>query len=127
MEAPWARMCVLDDKDDGNYVIPNQESVVVGGTHQHDDWDKVTCHHYCLHHSIRFLQTPRQEDSEFIFSGGCALEPSLGGAKHLRDWVGLRPGRASVKLERENLGGLSIVHNYGHGGSGITTFQVVSA
>lgn len=107
MSAPWLRMCVLDDKDDGNYVIPNQDSIVVGGTHQHDDWDQI----------------PRREDSDFIFSGGCALEPSLKGAKHLRDWVGLRPGRPSVRLERENLDGLSVVHNYGHGGSGITTFQ----
>ena len=31
----------MDNKDDGNYVIPNQKSVVVGGTHQLDDWDKV--------------------------------------------------------------------------------------
>ena len=47
------------------------------------------------------------------------------GGDHLQDWVGLRPGRASVRLERELVGGLNIVHNYGHGGSGITTFQVI--
>ena len=39
--------------------------------------------------------------------------------------VGLRPGRPSVRLERERVqGGLQLVHNYGHGGSGITVFQV---
>lgn len=107
MSAPWLRMVVLDDRDDGNYVIPNQDSVVVGGTHQEDDWDKE----------------PRQEDSDFIFTGGCAMEPSLKEAQKLRDWVGLRPGRPSVRLEREDVGGLSVVHNYGHGGSGITVFQ----
>ena len=42
----------------------------------------------------------------------------------MRDWVGLRPFRPSVRLERETLGGRSVVHNYGHGGSGITVFQV---
>ena len=55
--APWLRKTVLDDRDDGNYVIPNlvnhnknrakfsqvsfQDSVVVGGTHQDGDWDRV--------------------------------------------------------------------------------------
>ena len=42
----------------------------------------------------------------------------------VRDWVGLRPFRPSVRLEREMLGVQSVVHNYGHGGSGITVFQV---
>jgi len=107
ISAPWIRSVVLDDREDGNYVIPNQDCVVLGGTHQVDDWD----------------QTPRQEDKDFIFSGSCALEPSLVGGNHSKDWVGLRPGRASVRLEREVVGGLNIVHNYGHGGSGITTFQ----
>ena len=46
-----------------------------------------------------------------------------------REWVGLRPGRACVRLEVEDLsvGGpqgcqqlLKVVHNYGHGGGGIT-------
>ena len=41
VSAPWLRKVVLDDKDDGNYVIPNLESVVVGGTHQDGDWDRV--------------------------------------------------------------------------------------
>ena len=42
----------------------------------------------------------------------------------LEDWVGLRPGRISLRLEREEcvLGGKArpVVHNYGHGGSGMT-------
>ena len=47
-----------------------------------------------------------------------------------REWVGLRPGRSSVRLEidhlqprsREAAGKqpLRVVHNYGHGGGGIT-------
>ena len=42
----------------------------------------------------------------------------------VNDWVGLRPGRHSVRLEKENIDGISVVHNYGHGGSGITVFKV---
>ena len=45
----------------------------------------------------------------------------------LEDWVGLRPGRTSLRLEREDLhlgaaGGREtvVLHNYGHGGSGLT-------
>ena len=61
--------------------------------------------------------------------GSKALEPSLVHSQKVRDWVGLRPGRSAVRLERERVvrdggGGLDIVHNYGHGGSGITVFQV---
>ena len=70
------------------------------------------------------LQRPRLEDTEFILEGSLALEPSLEHSERLRDWVGLRPGRDSVRLERERRDGLEIVHNYGHGGSGITVFQV---
>ena len=31
-----------------------------------------------------------------------------------------------MRLEREIIDGVSVVHNYGHGGSGITVFQVMS-
>jgi len=103
VKAPWIRTVTLDDKDDGNYVIANQESVVVGGTHQDNDWD----------------YGPRKEDEQFIRDGGKCIEPSLARATKLRDWVGMRPGRESVRLERVG----RIVHNYGHGGSGITIFQ----
>ena len=41
VRAPWVKRMVLDDRDDGNYVIPNTDTVVVGGTHQLDDWDTV--------------------------------------------------------------------------------------
>ena len=35
-------------------------------------------------------------------------------------WVGLRPGRAPLRLESEIVSGVPVVHCYGHGGSGIT-------
>lgn len=46
-----------------------------------------------------------------------------------RKWVGLRPARKEVRLETEHLrvedsegkpAVLKVVHNYGHGGAGIT-------
>lgn len=101
--APWIRTVTLDDLDDGNYVIANQESVVVGGTHQAGDWD----------------YNPREQDKKFIREGGRCIDPTLDRAKEIKHWVGMRPSRPAVRLEREG----RIVHNYGHGGSGITIFQ----
>jgi glycine/D-amino acid oxidase-like deaminating enzyme len=41
--------------------------------------------------------------------------------REIRTVVGLRPFRASgFRIERETLGATTIVHNYGHGGGGIT-------
>jgi len=34
--------------------------------------------------------------------------------------VGLRPARPTVRLEAEQVGHTRCVHNYGHGGSGVT-------
>ena len=45
-------------------------------------------------------------------------------AQPVRDWVGLRPGRPTIRLEsgKLQLSGdrvIPIIHNYGHGGNGI--------
>jgi D-amino-acid oxidase len=34
--------------------------------------------------------------------------------------VGLRPGRPTVRLEEERFGAHRVIHNYGHGGAGVT-------
>ena len=42
-------------------------------------------------------------------------------AEILEHKVGLRPGRSEVRVGREDLtDGIQCVHNYGHGGSGVT-------
>ena len=81
----------------GNWFFPwncnsiffhSQDSVVLGGTHQHNDWNTK----------------PYDEDREFILKGCKALLPfALNDAKFLKDWVGLRPGRDSVRLERDQV------------------------
>ncbi|KAJ8303137.1 hypothetical protein KUTeg_019533 [Tegillarca granosa] len=47
----------------------------------------------------------------------------LRGYKLDHEWVGLRPSRTPVRLEKETLqlqnGNLKVVHNYGHGANGI--------
>ncbi len=53
---------------------------------------------------------------------GCHLPPVRVAAERvIRTVVGLRPYRASgFRVEREQLGATTVVHNYGHGGGGIT-------
>ena len=50
-----------------------------------------------------------------------AVEPRLATARVLAHQVGLRPVRSAVRLEVEMIGGARCVHNYGHGGTGVTT------
>jgi D-amino-acid oxidase len=52
----------------------------------------------------------------------CSRVLSIDSPKVLRERVGLRPFRKSgVRLEEEKLGdGRTVIHNYGHGGSGFT-------
>lgn len=51
----------------------------------------------------------------------CArLDPRIAEARVLTHQVGWRPGRSAVRLEAEVEGGSHIVHNYGHGGSGVS-------
>ena len=111
VKAPWIKDVILDDREDGNYIISNQDSVVFGGTHDFDNWDLA----------------PSAQDRKFIWAGCKALAPhAVAKASHIKDWVGLRPGRNAVRLERDTCayGGKTypLIHNYGHGGSGITIF-----
>ncbi|XP_055636674.1 D-aspartate oxidase-like [Toxorhynchites rutilus septentrionalis] len=106
--APWVFEIILDDSDDGNYVIPNTETVILGGTHQMND----------------FNRNVNAKDSKFIFDGCERMLPSLKNAPKVKEWVGLRPGRSTVRLELEHCEAgkqtVPIIHNYGHGGCGVT-------
>uniref|UniRef100_A0A3B4FLX2 D-aspartate oxidase n=1 Tax=Pundamilia nyererei TaxID=303518 RepID=A0A3B4FLX2_9CICH len=63
-------------------------------------------------------------DTKGILERCSRLEPSLNKAKILSEWVGLRPSRKNPRVEREvvELQGrpVPVVHNYGHGGWGVT-------
>mmetsp|Transcript_2223 Transcript_2223/g.5901 ORF Transcript_2223/g.5901 Transcript_2223/m.5901 type:complete len:426 (-) Transcript_2223:578-1855(-) len=106
VRAPWVTETYRADTD--FYIIPNRDWVVLGGTAQVGDWSTDV----------------DAADKERIWSGCCALMPSLRHAQVVEDWVGLRPGRPSVRVQMEAAGmatgGMSVVHNYGHGGAGLT-------
>jgi D-amino-acid oxidase len=51
----------------------------------------------------------------------CAeVEPRLADARIVGSRVGLRPTRPTVRLEAERIGDSRVIHNYGHGGAGVT-------
>ncbi|XP_030386400.1 D-aspartate oxidase [Scaptodrosophila lebanonensis] len=104
VKANWLYQAVLDESDVGNYIIPNTDTVVLGGTHQERDYNTQVC----------------PQDKQFIINGCRQLVPGLANAQHLFDWVGLRPGRRQLRLEAERRGNKLLIHNYGHGGSGVT-------
>jgi D-amino-acid oxidase len=86
------------------YIVPRSEDMILGGVAQNNDWSLET----------------RIEDREDILEKCSKLIPELRNAEIIEDMVGLRPGRSEVRLEKEILLGRPIIHNYGHGGSGVT-------
>jgi len=86
------------------YTIPRSDVTVLGGTAQVGDWDLEI----------------RDEDNDLILRKVEAVWPDLDRSKIVGGTVGLRPSRTEVRLEEEDIGGVRIIHNYGHGGAGVT-------
>ncbi len=93
------------------YVVPRHEDVVLGGTSDDGEWSRE----------------PSERDAAAIVDGCRELCRELDAAfassrppEVLDHRVGLRPGRAEVRLELEDAGGLPVVHDYGHAGAGFT-------
>jgi D-amino-acid oxidase len=94
-----------DDPNDLTYYFPHERTVVLGGTSQEGDW----------------RTEPDPATAERILAACAAVEPRLSGAEIIAHRVGLRPLRPTVRLAAEDLpGGRRVVHNYGHGGAGVT-------
>lgn len=87
------------------YFIPQPGRLLLGGTAEEDDWSLE----------------PDPATAEAIVARCAAVRPELAGARVLAHRVGLRPAREAVRLERQPLpDGRVLVHNYGHGGAGVT-------
>lgn len=90
---------------ESTYFFPHPGAVVLGGTVQEDAWDLA----------------PDPAVAEAIVRRCARVDPRLGRARVLGHRVGLRPARPRVRLDSETLpGGALCVHNYGHGGAGVT-------
>jgi D-amino-acid oxidase len=99
------RFVLDDDHPDGlTYVVPRDTDCILGGTAEPDRWET----------------TPDAATADAILRRCAALEPRLAAARVLEHRVGLRPARPAVRLEAERHGDGLVVHNYGHGGAGVT-------
>ncbi|KAK5640368.1 hypothetical protein RI129_011179 [Pyrocoelia pectoralis] len=105
VNAPWQFSTTLTDT---TYIVSNEDKVILGGTAQIGDYGTEV----------------RTSDAERILHNTSNLVPSLKNAEIVSHMVGLRPGRNGIRLETEirNINGrnVPVVHNYGHGGSGVT-------
>jgi D-amino-acid oxidase len=106
VENPGIDAFFQDDAEDGDltYILPHGNRVVLGGS-----------------------AIPGRRDIEpdlglahAIIERCAAVEPRLRNPVILRHLVGFRPTRPAVRVEREDVSGTVLIHNYGHGGSGIT-------
>lgn len=87
------------------YLFPHGDTVVLGGTEVGGDWNTE----------------PVPAVAERILRDCAAIEPRVHGVRVLGHRVGLRPFRPQVRLEAElSSAGPLVVHNYGHGGAGVT-------
>ncbi|HEX4701524.1 MAG TPA: FAD-dependent oxidoreductase, partial [Pseudonocardiaceae bacterium] len=63
---------------------------------------------------------PDTATANAIITRCAAIEPRLGEAAVLAHQVGLRPVRPAVRLADDHVNGTRVIHNYGHGGMGVT-------
>jgi D-amino-acid oxidase len=107
VENPGIRTWLVSKDVSGasTYFFPQPGRLVLGGTADEDTWELE----------------PDPAVAEAIVRRCAALRPEIAGARVLEHRVGLRPVRDAVRLERELLpDGRVLVHNYGHGGAGVT-------
>ncbi|XP_075560375.1 D-aspartate oxidase-like isoform X1 [Dermacentor variabilis] len=108
VHAPWIKHAIVAGED--FHVIPNIDDVMLGGTKDVADTSLI----------------PDRDIARKIWNGCLQFVPSLKNARVIGHYVGLRPGRNPVRIESEDYvfnggaGKVPVIHNYGHGGSGIT-------
>lgn len=120
VQAPWLKTALYADFD--TYIIPvggPHGEVVLGGVRHYDSYAVELCRH----------------DRAAILERCERLCPGIAAAPVLREQAGLRPHRSEVRVECEWLpavgarldavdvggGQRLVVHNYGHGGYGVST------
>ncbi|KIH64455.1 FAD dependent oxidoreductase [Ancylostoma duodenale] len=107
VDAPWQKHFFF--RDFITFTIPTIDAVYVG-TVKEDYEDSMTI---------------TKNETNKLWCRYLSLQPAFKNVKVLDHFVGLRPGRSSVRVEaemRKTEKGTEykVVHNYGHGGSGFT-------
>lgn len=86
------------------HIYPHGKTAVLGGLAVLDDWN---------------LQ-PDNDAAKAIVARCAEVDPRLHNARVIGHRVGLRPTRPQVRVEIQRLSDATVVHNYGHGGAGVT-------
>ena len=95
---------IADDRPNREltYIFPRSKDCILGGTSEDGVED----------------QQVDEKTTRDILMRCSQLVPQLENAKPHRVYVGIRPGRPEIRLEKE--AELPLFHNYGHGGAGFT-------
>jgi D-amino-acid oxidase len=106
VSAPAIATFIIDgaNPEGTTYVFPRTDCVVVGGTSERGMTSLA----------------PDAATRDAILRRASKLVPALAGAPVIGEAVGLRPARPEVRVETEVRPLGTVVHNYGHGGSGVT-------
>ncbi|XP_067651402.1 D-aspartate oxidase-like [Haliotis asinina] len=106
VSAPWVKHFL--HSTNSFYFLPNVDNVAIGGIKTVGDYDTSV----------------RHETSEHIWKNITKIWPPFKKAKPLWEWTGLRPYRVPPRVETEVIRygdkSLKVVHNYGHGATGIS-------
>jgi len=86
------------------HYAPHGRTLILGGTADPGVWDR----------------TPDPATAQAIISRCALVEPRILDARVIEHRVGLRPTRPQVRVEEQCVNGVRVIHNYGHGGAGIT-------
>ncbi|WP_142279365.1 FAD-dependent oxidoreductase [Mycobacterium arosiense] len=94
----------INSGPDWTCYFPHPQRVVCGGISIPGRWDTAA----------------DPDVTEHILQRCRRVEPRLNDAEVIEVITGLRPDRPSVRVEAEPLGRARCIHNYGHGGNGVT-------
>lgn len=92
------------DSPDLIAIYPHADRLVLGGTAEPGSWERQ----------------PSPETAEAILARCTILDDRLRAVDIIEHRVGLRPTRDEVRLEERPGPGGRVIHNYGHGGAGVS-------
>jgi D-amino-acid oxidase len=85
-------------------IYPHPDHLVLSGTAEPEQWDR----------------TPDPTVADGIMRRCVAVDSRLTDARIIEHRVGLRPQRSQVRLETDTTEAGVLIHNYGHGGAGVS-------
>jgi D-amino-acid oxidase len=93
-----------DEPVDQTYILPQGDFLLLGGTAAVGETSLA----------------PDVLIAQGIVERCVMVDSRLTAVPVLEHRVGLRPNRTEIRLEPERVGASTIIHNYGHGGGGVT-------